>query len=105
MEKGKKRSGFVHVGGVIEDILKTRGMVSNTRLAKIWQIWEEAVGEGIASNTTPAAFKGNLLIVYAESSTWIQQLHFLKKEMIEKINAILGRNAVQDIKFKIGPVK
>lgn len=105
MKQGNGRKGFVHISGVIEDVLKTRGMVSNTRLVKIWQIWEDAVGKGIASNTTPAAFKGNLLIVHAESSAWIQQLHFLKKEMIEKINAILGQGAVQDIKFKIGPVK
>jgi predicted nucleic acid-binding Zn ribbon protein len=105
MPPSKNKKDFVHIGGVIEDILKTQGMTSNTRLIKIWQIWEDAVGKGIASNAAPAAFKGKLLIVHAESSAWMQQLHFLKKEMIAKINALLGRDTVQDIKFKIGPVK
>jgi predicted nucleic acid-binding Zn ribbon protein len=101
----KNRPGPVHIGDVIQGILKTRGLVANTRLTKIWDIWENAVGAGIASNATPAAFKGRLLIVHAESSAWIQQLHFLKKEMIFKINRAMGEEAVQDIKFKIGPIR
>jgi predicted nucleic acid-binding Zn ribbon protein len=101
----KNKSGPVHIGDVIQSLLKTRGLVANTRLTKIWDVWENAVGEGIASNARPAAFKGRLLIVHAESSAWIQQLHFLKKEMISKINLAMGEEAVQDIKFKIGPIR
>ncbi|KKK55968.1 hypothetical protein LCGC14_3069230, partial [marine sediment metagenome] len=36
------------------------------------------------------------------SSTWIQQLRFLKKDLIAKINDALGKEMVSEIKFKIG---
>ena len=99
----EKRS-FVHIGNVIRDMLKNNRLVTDTSLIRVWDVWEETVGEVIAANTRPAAFKGDLLIVNATSSSWLQQLRFLKPEIIQKINHALGELPVKDIKFKIGPV-
>jgi predicted nucleic acid-binding Zn ribbon protein len=101
----KNSNGFVHVGSVLQDLLKTPNMASNTRLSRIWEVWPDAVGGQIAANAKPAAIKGSLLIVLAESSAWIQQLHYLKREMIAKLNRTLGENLVKDIKFKIGTLQ
>jgi predicted nucleic acid-binding Zn ribbon protein len=99
----EKRS-FVHIGHVIRDMLKHHRLETDTSLIRVWDVWEDAVGEVIAANTRPAAFKGDLLIVNATSSSWLQQLRFLKPEVIRKINHALGEVSVQDIKFKIGPI-
>jgi predicted nucleic acid-binding Zn ribbon protein len=99
----EKRS-FVHIGNVIRDMLKNHRLETDTSLTRVWDVWEEAVGEVIAANTRPAAFKGDLLIVNATSSSWLQQLRFLKPEIIRKINHVLGEVPVREIKFKIGPV-
>ena len=95
----------MHVGNVLQDLLKAPGVASNTRLSRIWEVWSDAVGSHIAANATPAAVKGRLLIVHAESSSWIQQLHFLKQDIITKLNRTLGENLVRDIKFKIGTLR
>ena len=100
----KEKRSFVHIGNVIRDMLKNHRLETNTSLIRVWDVWEEAVGEVIATNTRPAAFKGDLLIVNATSSSWLQQLRFLKPEIIQKINHALGEVPVKDIKFKIGPV-
>jgi predicted nucleic acid-binding Zn ribbon protein len=71
-------------------------------LTKIWDLWEDAVGESIAENTRPAAFKGKILIVYVSSSTWMHQLQFLKKDIILKANKALGKELIEEIKFRIG---
>ena len=99
-----KNRTFVPLGSVIRDMLKNHRLKTDTSLIRVWDVWEEAVGEVIAANTRPAAFKGDLLIVNAASSSWLQQLRFLKPDIIQKINHILEERAVQDIKFKIGPV-
>ena len=101
---GKEKRSFVHIGNVIQDMLKNHRLATDTSLIRVWDVWEEAVGEVIAANTRPAAFKGDLLIVNATSSSWLQQLRFLKPEIIQKINHVLGEVPVKDIKFKIGPV-
>jgi len=100
----KEKHAFVHIGSVIRDMLNNHRLETDTSLVRVWDIWEQAVGEVVAANTRPAAFKGNLLIVNATSSSWLQQLRFLKPEIIHKINHLIGGVPVKDIKFKIGPV-
>ena len=105
MSRSKKESrNFVPIGQVIGDILNQSRMKTDTSLIRVWDIWEQAVGRAIAANTRPAAFKGDLLIVHATSSSWLQQLRFLKADILSKVNQHLGQAKVKDIKFKIGPV-
>ena len=90
------------IGELVGRLLGKYRPDSDQELTKVWDIWEDAVGETIAENTRPAAFKGEILIVYVASSTWMHQLQFLKKDIIEKVNSALGKELVEEIKFKIG---
>lgn len=71
---------------------------------RLWQQWKDVVGAAIAENTRPEAIKGKLLLVNVSSAPWMQQLQFLKPELIEKLNESFGKEVVGDIRFKIGPV-
>ena len=98
-EKGKEAEP---VGELINRVLGKYRQEADQEITKLWDLWEDAVGEQIAENTRPAAFKGKILIVYVSSSTWMQQLQFLKKDMITKINNVLGEELIEEIKFRIG---
>jgi predicted nucleic acid-binding Zn ribbon protein len=104
MVRKKNQAGFVHIGRLVNDVLKNYRRESDSELIQVWQIWEGAVGDIIAQNAKPAAFKGSVLLVHATSSAWIHQLQFLKKDMIGKLNRALGKPLIEDLKFKIGPV-
>ena len=95
---------FVKVGNLIKDVLRSQRKHGDAKMIRVWDVWPSAVGEPIGSNTSPAAFKGKLLIVNVVDSAWLQQLWFLKKEIIGKVNDSLGEDLVEEIKFKIGPV-
>jgi predicted nucleic acid-binding Zn ribbon protein len=95
---------FVSLGSVIENILVNHRRSNDKNLLEVWDIWADTVGAAIAANAHPAAFKGDLLLVHVRSSTWLHHLHFLEKEMIEKLNAALGGLRVRALKFKVGPV-
>ena len=105
MKKDDKQPGFVHIGNVIDGVLKNYRAKPDFELTEIWRLWDEAVGTAIAQNARPAAFKGQLLIVHAISSTWIHQLQFMKNDLMVKINDALGKPLIQEIKFKIGPLR
>ena len=74
MRKQDKKSDFVQIGNVIDGVLKGIRSEPDYALTKVWRLWKEIVGETIASNARPAAFKGRLLIVHVMSPTWIHQL-------------------------------
>ena len=105
MPKQDKPSEFVQIGNILEGVLKNFRSEPNYVLPKIWRLWNEVAGETIASNARPAALKGKLLIVHVTSATWIHQLQFLKNDLMAKLNETLGQAQVEEIKFKIGPLK
>jgi predicted nucleic acid-binding Zn ribbon protein len=102
MKAKKQKAKFEHIGSILSDVLKTYRKDADGELVQVWQVWDEIVGEVIAQNAKPAAFKGKILIVHVSSSTWVHQLQFLKKEMIAKLNNAFGKALIDDLKFKIG---
>ncbi|MFH2064033.1 MAG: DUF721 domain-containing protein [Pseudomonadota bacterium] len=101
----KKNQELSHVGTMISGILNTcRSNRPDIEMTRIWSLWSEAIGPTIAENARPAAFKGHVLLVHVTSSPWMQQLQFLKQDIIRKLNTALGKEMVTEIKFKIGSV-
>ena len=74
-------------------------------MTDVWDIWTRVMGEPLAQNTQPAAFKGKILLVHVSSSVWLHQLQFMKQDLIEKVNDACGCRLVEEIKFKIGPLE
>lgn len=99
---GKKKRGLTPIGNILSGSLPTLRSEGDAGMTKVWSIWESAVGNDIAENARPEAFKGGTLLVHVTNSTWLQHLGFLKKEMAQKINAALGQEVVTELKFKIG---
>ena len=104
MKPKKQKAKFEHIGNILADVLKSYRRESDAELVQVWQVWDQIVGDVIAQNARPAAFKGKILLVHVSSSTWIHQLQFVKKEMIEKLNEAHGKALIDDLKFKIGPL-
>ena len=92
------------LGKILQKAMEASKIDVDLDAYRLWDQWEEVVGPTIAQNTQPEAIKGKLLLVNVSSAPWMQQLQFLKPELIEKLNETLGKDLVGDIKFKIGPI-
>ncbi len=81
-----------------------RGKPAEKRLeeGRIWLVWDAAVGRQIAAKARPVSFRDGTLTVAVVSAPWMQQLTFLKKGILEKLNERLGLEVVRDIYLKAG---
>ncbi len=93
-----------HIGDILNNVIKTYRHDSDLEMTQIWDLWDNTLGENITQNAQPAAFKGTLLLVHVTSSAWAQQLLFLKKDIMDKVNQAYGKELIKDIRFKIGPM-
>ncbi len=93
-----------HIGKVLEHVLETYRQQSDAELLRIWEIWDQAVGDRISQIAQPGAFKGNQLWVHVAHSGLIQELQFSKQSLISKINQAFGKKIIHDIKFKVGQI-
>lgn len=45
-----------------------------------------------------------ILYIRAESSAWVQELSFLKEEILKKLNRTTGGLEIKDLRFTVGPI-
>lgn len=100
----KKGSDVTPIKGILKTVLRQCRQDLQQDPDLLWQIWDRAVGATIARNAQPAAFKQRLLIVHVSSSVWLQELHFRKAALIERVNHEAGDTVLDDIRFKVGPL-
>lgn len=95
---------MTHIGDILESALKSFRPSADIGMTRIWDMWSVSVGDTIAREAKPGAFKDGILIVHVSSSVWLQQLTFLKQDMISNINGVLDCEMVKEIRFKIASV-
>jgi predicted nucleic acid-binding Zn ribbon protein len=94
----------VAIGQVIQSLMDFYRKAPMGKLSILAESWETAVGPAIARNTRPVAIKGGLLLIHVSSSVWMQQLQFMKNDILISIHRALGSEWFHEIKFKIGKV-
>lgn len=102
MRRKKQQTNLRPLGEVLFTILKKRGMASKIEENEVIKIWPEAVGRQIAAQTQPDALRNGTLFVKTVSSVWVQQLHFIKGEILDKLNQLSGKATVKEIRFITG---
>jgi hypothetical protein len=92
------------IRSILEKTLKDLEIDVPLKSYSIWGAWKEIVGDPIAHQTQPRAIRNRILFIDVSHPTWIQQLQFLKPQLLEKINGFLGEPLIQDIRFKLGKI-
>ncbi len=88
------------VGSAINRALEHFGLAEKVRQYTAVDIWPQIVGEKIAEKTVAEKIADGKLFVKVSSAAWRNELVFLKKELIAKLNKALGREVVNDIVFR-----
>lgn len=68
---------------------------------KLWKKWGEYVGQTIAAASEPVGYYRGTLYVWVKSSTWMQQMVFMKEAMKKSINQKLEMTYVWEIRFTL----
>lgn len=70
----------------------------------IWQQWEQVVGATIASRTRPVRCIGGVLTVVVSGGPWMQQLGFMKADLLARINGLFGEERIRELVFRTGSI-
>jgi predicted nucleic acid-binding Zn ribbon protein len=87
------------VGTIIDRVMSKLGLSKRYHEQKALLVWDSIVGGRIAGKTKPLYAREGTLVVEVENSTWMNELQFLKREMIEKLNKKIGQWVIDDIHF------
>jgi predicted nucleic acid-binding Zn ribbon protein len=101
-EKVRRRSYPAPLRSVMSNILAGTPIGQRLREARIWTVWEEAVGPTVAGKARPVQFRDGILTVAVTSAPWLQQLTFMKKDLVAALNSRCGEELVREIFLKAG---
>ncbi len=92
------------IGELLSRWLAAKHLSADLRPFQIAERWTEIVGERVAARTCPQALKGGVLTVAVANASWLNELAFLRTDLVSRANAILGEGWVQAVRLVAGTV-
>lgn len=100
--KRKYQKNLQKLGDVLQKTLKHLNISRDFMNQNILNAWNKAVGPQISAQTHPDRLKKNTLFVKVSNSIWMHQLQFMKSDIIDKTNNVLGKEIIKNIYFSVG---
>lgn len=80
----------------------TGALAPATTLARIQQVWEQALGARIASAGTPVAEHDGVLTVVCADSVWANELELMGPELVGRLNVAVGAETIHKLRCRTG---
>ncbi|OPL11546.1 MAG: hypothetical protein AVO39_05580 [delta proteobacterium MLS_D] len=100
----KKTYRLERLGEFLPATLMKQRIFIDTIPPNLTRLWTKTVGPQIARQTGPCRFRDGMLSVRVSTSSWMQQLQFMKDEILDRLNAADPQHTIKKIKFFIGHV-
>ena len=94
---------FARIGDILPKILKAAGLDQKIRESEILTLWPEIVGEEVAQRTRAVKVDHGVLHVNVDHGAWMQELHFMEKDILRRLRARAPE--VEIVKIRFGAMK
>jgi predicted nucleic acid-binding Zn ribbon protein len=88
------------IGAAIQELAKHLGLEKTLGEYEVVTSWQDIVGEQIARVTKAQRIENGVLFVSVETAPWRAELSMKRMEIMQKINAAVGKNVVKEIRFR-----
>lgn len=89
------------VGKLLGELLRSRNLDEPLRIYEIQRRWRELVGATTAARSWPASLRQGVLVVHVADSTWVQELSYLKAQLLQKVQSVVSAEAVSALRFYV----
>jgi hypothetical protein len=76
------------------------GQKSTGAARRVAEIWRDALGAEVASNSRPRSLRGGRLVASTSSAVWAQTLQLLSLDVVGRLNAALGERLIEEVVFR-----
>ncbi len=101
--KRKKRHQAADVSETVTDVLRKLSRKHSGVHPEIWSRWSMIVGEELAKRTIPEVLRNKTLFLAVKSSSWLQELSFLKPILLERLADAVGPETVTEVRLVLNP--
>ena len=101
--KKKKAAHLSPVANVLQSLFQSsKSPLSQQFLRwRLWNEWEHVVGPEIANHSMPVGYLDGALYVWVKSAPRMQEMQFVVRPLMQKINQFAGTHWVRSIRFTL----
>jgi len=92
------------IAAIVKNLAKDLGLEAGMDLYILQSQWQSLVGKPLSAHAFPQTIQYKVLTLQVDSAPWMQELNYLKAELIQKLNQALGKPALQSIRLKLAPI-
>lgn len=100
----KRNKNWTPIRSVIENSLVKMGFKKRVDQYKLWESWDNIVGPAVSRNARPSRWQGNQLVITVRHSSWVQELSYLKSNLINMIKEKIPEINITKIRFEVGDI-
>jgi len=91
---------FAKVGDILPAVLKSVGLDRKLKDREVLAEWPNVVGSEIAARTEAIHVDDGVLIVKVEHGMWMQELHFMERELLGRLRDAVPGVRLMRIRFE-----
>ncbi|MCK9408586.1 MAG: DUF721 domain-containing protein [Bacteroidetes bacterium] len=95
-----RKENMQTLGDALKMLVQSLGIEKQVEQYKIFDVWNEVVGQQVAKVAQPERLHNGVLIVSVNNAPWRNELTFRKREILEKIHEQTNSQSITDIKFR-----
>ena len=88
------------LGAALQDLVNQLGLGKTLGEYEVVTSWEAIVGEQIAKVTRVQRVENGVVFVSVTTAPWRAELSMKRMDIMQKINAALGRDIIKEIRFR-----
>lgn len=81
------RRSFTRIGAVLPSVLRDLGLQKRFSERRLVERWPDVVGPELARRARATRFDKGTLFVHVDHGAWMQELHFMEKDLVRKLRA------------------
>ena len=93
------RRSFARIGDVLPSVLRNLGLEKRFSERHLVEKWAGVVGPELAERARATRYEKGTLFVRVDHGAWMQELHFIEKDLVRKLRAACPDVELVRIKF------
>ncbi len=87
------------LGNILESLLKETPYGSMIEKHRLFEHWESLVGPALSARVRPQKIMGKTLVLEVDHPAWIQELQFLKSDILSKIHKRFPESQIHELRL------
>ncbi len=92
------------LGDVVANLMARRGYGRETGSAQFDEAWSKVAGSQVAKKSRVGNLRKGVLEIVVSNSTTLQELTFVKQQLLDQLVRETSGTSIQDLRFRVGMV-